>query len=225
MPELDKQLFYEGIADHFDSLMYPHEVKKRLQLITTELLGSEDLAGKRVLDAGCGTGWFSQAVCERGAQVTALDIGPRLVAQMREKCDADPVVGSTLELPFADGRFDVVISTEVIEHTPDPRAAVAELTRVLSPGGLLVLTVPCWSWKWSVILASLLGIRPYEGHENWVGYFQLRRWLRDEGLIVEQYFGFNLLPLLFSWTPKIVDKLGGLLGPLMINIASRSRKP
>ncbi len=53
------------------------------------------------------------------------------------------------QLPFDDGRFDVVIATDVIEHLDDDRRALAELRRVTAPGGRLVVTVPAYTWLWS----------------------------------------------------------------------------
>ncbi|MBI4612674.1 MAG: methyltransferase domain-containing protein [Planctomycetes bacterium] len=222
-----RELFYESISAEFDGLMNRYELQKRLRLIFEKLLRREELEGKRVLDAGCGTGHFSRAAWERGGHVTALDVGPGLLRRVAEKCDARRVVGSAAALPFADRQFDVVICTEVIEHTSHPRGAVSELVRVLSPGGLLIVTVPCRSWKWSLLVADRLKLRPYHGHENWVGYYELKRWLSSEGLIVEQLFGFNLFPFLFPWTHGLLDRLdrlGRLLGPLMVNIAARGRK-
>jgi SAM-dependent methyltransferase len=54
------------------------------------------------------------------------------------------VVGDALALPYSDGAFDVVIASEILEHVPEDRGAIAELVRVLRPGGSLAITVPRW---------------------------------------------------------------------------------
>ncbi len=64
MPEIDKLIFYDSIAEQFDVLMNQYEVNKRLNIIFNRLL-SDDLNGKLVLDAGCGTGRFSAKLIER----------------------------------------------------------------------------------------------------------------------------------------------------------------
>ena len=133
----DKMYFYEEFADRFDEKMGRYEVEKRLRIIFSDLLAPRDLEGKQVLDAGCGTGLFSQAATNLGAQVTSMDIGQGLLAQVAKKCDTRRVVGSVLDLPFGSESFDVVISTEVIEHTPDPHRSVSELCRVVKKGGTL----------------------------------------------------------------------------------------
>ena len=59
------------------------------------------------------------------------------------------VCGSATALPFADGSFDVVSAFDVVEHCEDEQLAIAELTRVLEPGGRMLLSVPAYQWAWS----------------------------------------------------------------------------
>jgi SAM-dependent methyltransferase len=59
------------------------------------------------------------------------------------------VCGSTTQLPFADGSFDVVSAFDVVEHCADDERAVLELARVLTPGGRMLLSVPAYQWAWS----------------------------------------------------------------------------
>ena len=114
-------------------------------------------AGERLLDLGCGAGRHAFEAYRRGARVVALDRDPEeladvaaILAAMDEKGEAGlggsaaPARGDALTLPFADGTFDRVIAAEVLEHIPDDRAAIAELVRVLRPGGTMAVTVPRW---------------------------------------------------------------------------------
>jgi SAM-dependent methyltransferase len=88
-----------------------------------------------VLDVGCGEQPLRERVEAAGASYVGLD-----VTQNASRTVA--VVGSVLELPFDADRFDVVICSEVLEHVPEPRQALAEIARVLVPGGRLVLSTP-----------------------------------------------------------------------------------
>jgi SAM-dependent methyltransferase len=114
-------------------------------------------AGERVLDMGCGAGRHAFEMYRRGADVIALDQNAdelatvsEWFAAMREEgsvpawAEADVKQGDALNLPFPDGEFDRVVASEVLEHIPDDDAAIAELVRVLRPGGTLAVTVPRW---------------------------------------------------------------------------------
>ena len=102
------------------------------------------LAGKDVLEVGCGSGIAVQLFAEAGARVTAVDLTPWAVETTRARLDAFGLDGEVLEadgeeLPFEDGSFDLVFSWGVIHHTTDMDRALAELVRVCRPGGTLVL--------------------------------------------------------------------------------------
>jgi SAM-dependent methyltransferase len=113
--------------------------------------------GERVLDLGCGAGRHAFELYRRGAHVVALDRDAaeleaveRMFALMAEAGEppagatADAVRGDVLALPFPDDSFDAVIVAEVLEHIPDDTGAMAEIQRVLRPGGRLAATVPRW---------------------------------------------------------------------------------
>ena len=120
--------------------------------------------GTRVLDLGCGMGRHAHEALRRGATVTAADLDRKalkhveaVATAMKEAGEVSPggslVVTSAdaLRLHFADDSFDVVIVSEVFEHIAEDRAAMAEVFRVLRPGGVAAITVPrylpeavCW---------------------------------------------------------------------------------
>jgi SAM-dependent methyltransferase len=89
--------------------------------------------GRRVLDVGCSTGAYSQQFARAGASVVPLDIEvhPMLELDLRRGL----VIGSALELPFADSHFDFVFCASLIEHVPVPTRLLSELYRVLKTGG------------------------------------------------------------------------------------------
>jgi 2-polyprenyl-3-methyl-5-hydroxy-6-metoxy-1,4-benzoquinol methylase len=222
----EEKYFYNDFADDFDREMNHYDLRRRLDIVFHDLL-PRTIADKKLLDAGCGTGHFSKEAAEKGAIVTSLDIGERLLEKVAEKCDAKRVIGSVLSLPFEANNFDIVISSEVIEHTEDPYLAIKEFHRVLKPGGILALTVPNRLWKWSCIAANTLKIRPYRGLENWAGYGRLRKELGSAGFSILQYKGFHLLPFQISFLHPFLmfmDRFGNLLGRLYINIAASCRK-
>lgn len=225
-PMKDKMLFYESIAEEWDAKYNQDELGKRMRLVFRDLIHAEDVKGKRVLDAGAGTGHFSRVLAEWGADLTSLDMGEKLMAEIQKKCKTKPVVGSVLELPFPDRSFDAVVCTEVVEHTPDPKKAVQELCRVVAPGGVLALTTPNKVWQPAIAVATALKLRPYLGHENFTWFNDLAAWVPGAGLEIELHAGFNMLPHTIFCKPafEFIDRIGPLHG-CMINIAVRARRP
>ena len=105
-----------------------------------------------ILDAGCGTGLNLRHLPEGS---TGIDINPRNVELLQTRLPNHTVVQGDVEaLPFADGSFGTVLCTEVIEHIPDPSAALAEYKRVLQPGGVLIGSVPARSAIWKLRFLS-----------------------------------------------------------------------
>nr|WP_018864516.1 bifunctional 2-polyprenyl-6-hydroxyphenol methylase/3-demethylubiquinol 3-O-methyltransferase UbiG [Thioalkalivibrio sp. ARh3] len=105
-----------------------------------------DLAGKKVLDVGCGAGILSEAMAVRGAQVTALDAGAEHLEVAREHAH-----DSGLEIHYLHttaeahaehhaGDYDVVTCLEMLEHVPDPEAVIDALVQLVRPGGWLFLS-------------------------------------------------------------------------------------
>ncbi len=220
------ELFYDEFADEFDRKMDEYDLQRRLDIVFNELL-PKSIAGKKLLDAGCGTGHFSKVAMEKGAVVTSMDIGERLLEKVAEKCNSERVLGSVLDMPFDDNYFDLVISSEVIEHTKAPYKALREFYRVLKPNGILALTVPNHFWKWSCVIANALKIRPYQGIENWVGYKRLRKELEASGFKIIRYRGFHLFPFQIKFLHpvlQLMDKFGERFGCFYINIGASCQK-
>ncbi|WP_433603954.1 class I SAM-dependent methyltransferase [Dactylosporangium sp. CA-139114] len=118
-------------------------------------------AGLTLLDAGTGSGTVAALAIARGAKVTAADAEPSMVALAAESVpEADVRLGRLPDLPFADAAFDAVVANFVVNHVPDPAAAVADLARVTKPGGRVAITVwprpaPPLQQLWNDILAAL----------------------------------------------------------------------
>lgn len=131
-----RRSFEESASDeeHFPSTIDPRILHVRVLL---ETFG--DLSGKRVLDAGCGKGRFGRALLGEfpGAHIHGMDIA---LAMLRfVLAPLMPCAGSLTALPYEDWSFDCLYATESLEHAVDIEGAVAELCRVVKPGGRIVI--------------------------------------------------------------------------------------
>lgn len=120
----------------------------------------------RILDAGCGTGGNLQRYSRLGHAE-----GAELYEEAVRMCHSrgfDQVVQAGLEeLPYEDGRFDLIASTDVLEHIAAEQDALRELLRVAAPGGALVLTVPAYMWMWTAEDENLHHQRRYTRKRLW----------------------------------------------------------
>jgi ubiquinone/menaquinone biosynthesis C-methylase UbiE len=108
----------------------------------------DEVRGKSVLDAGCGTGIFSIIFARNGAgRVVGIDISPGSLETARGLKEKFSLANAAFEqrdmlkLPYADGTFDIVWAWGTVHHTTDPFGAIGELIRVLRPGGSILLAV------------------------------------------------------------------------------------
>jgi 2-polyprenyl-3-methyl-5-hydroxy-6-metoxy-1,4-benzoquinol methylase len=166
-------------------------VKKHLDL-------TRDLKGKRVLEIGCGRGgfaWWLATQPARAARVIAVDLSHSAITKARDfaaERAASPLewlLGDIEALPHPTGAFDTVISCETIEHVPDPRRAIAELARVLRPGGHLFLTTPNYLGPMGLYRLYLrLRGRQYTEEGQPINQLVLlprtRHWVVNAGLVV-----------------------------------------
>jgi SAM-dependent methyltransferase len=121
---------------------------------------------------------------------------------------------------FAPNSFDGVVSSECVEHTPDPREALRQMVAVVKPGGFLSISTPNVVWKPVVSLATTLGLRPFTGLENFSSWAQLRLALSACGAPVAMERGLHLFPfqLPFHSLSVYCDRHLQSLRGLMINM-------
>ncbi len=116
-------------------------------LLRTHLGGAKG----NLLDAGCGTGGFIRRIAPAFPELsfTGIDLYQVACDLAMQRGTPRVIRGSVTALPFADAEMASVTSLDVLQHIPNQSAAVAELYRVLEPGGLLVMNAPAFMWLWS----------------------------------------------------------------------------
>ena len=146
-----------------------------------------DLTGRVVLDVGGGPGYFRNAFSAAGATYYALDADVGELSGLGEIASGT-VIGSGMQLPFADGSVDVCYSSNVLEHVRDPWRMADEMVRVTRRGGVVFLSYTVWFGPWG-------------GHEtapwHYVGGARARRrYTRRHGHEPKNKFGESLFPVL-----------------------------
>jgi len=175
----------------------------RLQFVTARTA----VAGRRVLDVGCGGGLLSEALARTGAQVCGIDLAPGMIEVARlhaaeSGLAIDYRVASAEEVAQQQPRhFHVVTCMEMLEHVPDPAAMTATLARLLAPGGALFVSTLNRNLK-SFLLAIVgaeyvLRLIPPGTHEyeRLIRPAELARWARAAGLTLAELAGIGFNPL------------------------------
>jgi SAM-dependent methyltransferase len=168
----------------------------RRRLVAASIRGLGTPPTAQVLDVGCGTGANLRLLVELGYQdVTGLDCSEEAIRWCAEKRLPPVKRGDLCQLPFPGDHFDMILATDVLEHIDDEGAAVAELHRVLRPGGTLIVTVPAFEGLW--------GLQDQVSHHK-------RRYRRDDltarlragGFHVARSFYFNFLLFAPIWLAR-----------------------
>lgn len=166
------------------------------------------LAGKQVLDLGCGGGLLSEAMAGRGARVTGADSAAELIQTAADHAratglDIDYVHGDSSQLLAAgEARFDIVVCLEMLEHVPNPGAVIDDCTRLLRPGGALVLSTLNRSpaaYLFAVVGAEYVaGLLPRGTHdyERFIRPAELAASCRGAGLDIRDISGLTYIPWL-----------------------------
>lgn len=155
-------------ASSADEEHFPSTIDPRIYHVQLILEHLGELAGGRLLDAGCGKGRFARVVAERhpGARICGLDISAAMLAHA--PATVDRCQAMLAALPFADAAFDGAWAAESLEHAVDVEAAVSELCRVVRPGGrIAVIDKNAEQW----------GRLPTPDWEQWFTRRQLERLL------------------------------------------------
>jgi len=160
---------------------------------------------KNVLDVGCGAGGNILFLGKFG-RVTGLDISEEAIKFSRDKGFFELVLGRAEILPFPDRSFDIVTALDCIEHIEDDERALQECHRVLTRGGVLLLTVPAHRWLWSRHDEALHHKRRYTEQD-------LLKKIKNAGFVSREMSHFVLPAIPFLLLQKSIRGVKKLLFP------------
>ena len=163
--------------------------------------GFKPLAGKTVLDVGCGAGLLAEPLSRMGAAVTAVDAASELIEVAKAHAEGQ---GLTIDyravgVESVEGKFDLVTSMEVIEHVADPQEFIDSLAARLADGGLMILSTPnrtAWSKLLTITLAEGFGQIPKGTHDfdKFIDPDTMRGLLAHAGLECIDFEGIAVSP-------------------------------
>ena len=153
-------------------------------------------SGDKVLDVGTSTGTNLRLLRDMNfSNVQGVDLNPDAIRYCADKGLGNVHFGDIQNLPFDDDTFSLVLATDIIEHVQDDANAMRELTRVLAPGGRLLITVPAFMALWGHNDSTSHHQRRYTGNE-------ISTLAQSAGLKVMQQFYFNFLLFLPIWVAR-----------------------
>jgi len=195
---------YDAVADRWwsDDIRWVRTLKNLVPGRLSWMDRQIDWKGKAVLDLGCAGGFMAEALEGRGAQVTGIDPAEGAIAAARAHADQagraiayDVGVGEAL--PYDDTGFDAVVCVDVLEHVSDLTRVLAEVTRVLRPGGLFLFDTinrnPLARLATITVAEDILRLLPSGTHDPtlYIKPRELRRALTDAGLVAGRFTGLG----------------------------------
>lgn len=192
--------FYDDEAISYDERFesaagkYIHE---RQESIVLDQLG--DVEGKTVLEIAAGTGRFTRALADEGANVIVIDIAREMLNQNRRKTpEADFIHGTASELPFETESIDSCVTVNALNHIPGHWDVIEDVKRVLKPGGVFLANYPN-------IFSNRFPIGVYVNRRNrnigdgvytkWFNIFEVKSRLKNMGYDLETCVGDRFVPV------------------------------
>jgi ubiquinone/menaquinone biosynthesis C-methylase UbiE len=168
--------YFDGIAGQWDAMrseFFSEHVRKK----AVEAAGI--MPGSVVADVGAGTGYVTEELLLQGAVVVAVDQSQSMLAEIEKKWGPSgrvrAIYGTEDDLRMADGAVQAALANMYLHHVEDPPAAIRELTRIIRPGGRLVITD---------LDEHAFEFLRSEQHDRWLGFDreQVKRWFQESGL-------------------------------------------
>lgn len=162
------EAFYDRMTEVYNPAMTPREFLEDDRYGNVVARVAEGGQGQRILDAGCGNGWLA-SLYGAGHMVVGIDLADANLRRIRGLGMHAVKYNLDGPLPFADGVFDTVVCSEILEHIFNPDLLLREILRVLRPGGRVILTVPnlhCFRNRRDLLLGKFTPFIEFRVHDD-----------------------------------------------------------
>jgi SAM-dependent methyltransferase len=190
---------FPGLIEQLQRSMYTRRAKK-----VEQTLG----ATGRVLDIGCGPGFLLRAFQERGWDVQGTEFSENSAAHARDVLKLPVLTGDVTELQLGAASFDAVVMWHVLEHVAEPSQTIAEVARLLRPGGVFLCAVPNFSSAEARFARDKWFHLDVPRHLNHFTVPVLTKLLAGNGFAVRQHSFVALEYDYFSFTQSVLNRLG-----------------
>ncbi len=170
-----------------------------------DLINNLGVSGGKLLDIGAATGFFMSIAKKRGFSVVGVELSDFAAKKGREN-GLDIVTGDLLNTNFEGESFDVITMFDVLEHVPDPKKLIQEVSRIVRPGGLIIINTPDAESLWAKVLGKRWQLIMPPEHINYFSPQNLSMYLEDVGYEVKidtkigkKFTLQYILKMLYKW--------------------------
>lgn len=170
-----------------------------------DLVNDLGLYNGKLLDIGAATGFFIAIAKKRGFDVTGIELSDFAARKGREN-GLNVITGDLLDINFEPGSFDIVTMFDVLEHVPDPKKLIKEVSRILKPNGLIIINTPDAESLWAKILGKRWQLIMPPEHINYFSPQNLSNYLKNNGYEVKidtkigkKFTLQYILKMLYKW--------------------------
>lgn len=170
-----------------------------------DLINNLGISSGKLLDIGAATGFFMSIAKKRGFNVVGVELSDFAARKGREN-GLDIVTGDLLNTNFEGESFDVVTMFDVLEHVPDPKKLISEVSRILKPNGLIIVNTPDAESMWAKVLGKRWQLIMPPEHINYFSPKNLSKYLEDNGYDVKintkigkKFTLQYILKMLYKW--------------------------
>ena len=226
----DKKNFYNNIANQFSDLKNEFDTIRRKKILIDEFLFSLDYKNKKIIECGCADGYFIQQILNfnknNNIDICGCDISEKLLKIANDKNKDINFFLHDINNSKLQNKYDIIISSEVIEHCKNPKKALEHLCNSLNKEGYLILSTPNKKWEGLVKFASKIKIRPFQGYENFLTYNDIKEILIKNNFKILRFKGIHLYPFQFGFNKlhENLDNRTKFLNKFKINFAFLAQK-